>query len=182
MGKQITTIQYASLRIHLAAKTLTCWVSIWSALFRTTLILSSWPRKDDITLLNSSLTSSLWGSNKSRMRSHFAANHDVTPVKSYALCVRCFSPDRTPGVSTKVMCSSSFQHKLKKRVCFSCHKMAMQRIFMVIQEKITHRMWHLRTLKFWQKSSSKCCQTTERHVSLNSYGVPRDTSFIRTRL
>jgi len=61
---------------------LTCWVSTWSALFRTTRILSSCPRKDEITRLNSSLISSLWGSNKRRIRSHFVANHDITPVKS----------------------------------------------------------------------------------------------------
>lgn len=85
----------------------TCWVSTWSALFRTTRILSSWPRKDEITRLNSSLTSSLCGSNKRRIRSHLEANHEVTPVKSYARWVLCFSPDKTPGVSTNVTCSSS---------------------------------------------------------------------------
>lgn len=61
---------------------LACCASTWSALLRTMRILSSCPRRDPITRLNSSLMSSLCGSNRRRMRSHLAANHDVTPVKS----------------------------------------------------------------------------------------------------
>ena len=48
------------------------------------------------TCLNSSLMSSLWGSNSSRMRSHLAANHPQTSMKLYDRSMRCFSPAAPP--------------------------------------------------------------------------------------
>lgn len=79
-------------------------MSTESALLSTTRTLSSWPRSAVITSLNSSETSSLAGSNSSRIRSQRAANQLQTSTKSNERAMRCFSPDRIPGVSTSVMC------------------------------------------------------------------------------
>ena len=79
-------------------------MSTESALLSTTLTLSSWPRSEVMTSLNSSETSSLAGSNSSRIRSQRAANQEQTSTKSKERAMRCFSPERIPGVSTSVMC------------------------------------------------------------------------------
>ena len=79
-------------------------MSTESALFSTTLTLSSWPRSEVITSLNSSETSSFAGSNSNRIRSQRAANQEQTSTKSKERAMRCFSPLRMPGVSTSVMC------------------------------------------------------------------------------
>mmetsp|Transcript_12780 Transcript_12780/g.44396 ORF Transcript_12780/g.44396 Transcript_12780/m.44396 type:complete len:267 (+) Transcript_12780:704-1504(+) len=87
---------------------MSCCASTWSALFSTTRTLSSLPFRLAITLRNSSEISSLCGSKSSRMRSDLCANHSHTLVKSYVRSMRCFSPDSTPGVSTKVTWFKSF--------------------------------------------------------------------------
>ncbi len=74
-------------------------------MFRTIRTLSSWLLSVLITLRNSSDMSSLFGSNNSRIRSHRLANQPQTCLKSYPRCIRCFSPDSTPGVSTNVISS-----------------------------------------------------------------------------
>mmetsp|Transcript_7474 Transcript_7474/g.28091 ORF Transcript_7474/g.28091 Transcript_7474/m.28091 type:complete len:279 (+) Transcript_7474:302-1138(+) len=70
-----------------------------SALFNTTRTLSSCPRKLEMTVLNSSEISSLYGSNSRRITSERAANHSQTCSKLYPRLMRCFSPESTPGVS-----------------------------------------------------------------------------------
>mmetsp|Transcript_40450 Transcript_40450/g.100031 ORF Transcript_40450/g.100031 Transcript_40450/m.100031 type:complete len:348 (-) Transcript_40450:161-1204(-) len=96
-------------RLHISAPytRISCCALTWSALLSTTRTLSSWPRRQLITLLNSSLMSSLCGSNSSRMTSERAANHSHTCTKLYPRSMRCFSPLSTPGVSTSVISSSS---------------------------------------------------------------------------
>ena len=83
---------------------ISCCMSTESALFSTTLTLSSWPRSEVMTSLNSSETSSLAGSKSRRIRSQRAANQEQTSTKSKERAMRCFSPERIPGVSTSVMC------------------------------------------------------------------------------
>ncbi len=61
---------------------ISCWVLIWSALFRTTRILSSWFFSALITSENSSEMSSLWASNSKMIRSTRSANHSRTAAKS----------------------------------------------------------------------------------------------------
>mmetsp|Transcript_20214 Transcript_20214/g.60083 ORF Transcript_20214/g.60083 Transcript_20214/m.60083 type:complete len:236 (+) Transcript_20214:1034-1741(+) len=78
-----------------------------SALFSTTRILSSWPLSDSMALRNSSEMSSLCASKSSKITSARAANHSMTVVKSYERPIRCFSPERMPGVSMRVTCCSS---------------------------------------------------------------------------
>mmetsp|Transcript_12052 Transcript_12052/g.25328 ORF Transcript_12052/g.25328 Transcript_12052/m.25328 type:complete len:218 (+) Transcript_12052:628-1281(+) len=65
------------LKDHISAPytRISCCASTWSALFRTTLTLSSYGRSAEITWLNSSLMSSLWGSKSSSITSLRAANH-----------------------------------------------------------------------------------------------------------
>ena len=46
------------------------------------------------------------------MRSHRAANQPHTSMKLYVRSILCFSPDRTPGVSTRVTSSSSLLAQL----------------------------------------------------------------------
>lgn len=46
----------------------------------------------------------------------------------------------------------------------------------------TYWVWHLGAFEFWQKGSSKSCQTTEWHVCLNSNGVSWNTSIISSIL
>mmetsp|Transcript_16630 Transcript_16630/g.63000 ORF Transcript_16630/g.63000 Transcript_16630/m.63000 type:complete len:205 (+) Transcript_16630:1334-1948(+) len=81
---------------------ISCWPVTMSALFITTRILSSLPRSASMVLLNSSEMSSLCASNRSRIMSARAANHSTTRGKSYMRPARCFSPESTPGVSTRV--------------------------------------------------------------------------------
>ena len=92
---------------------MSCCAETWSALLSTTRTLSSWPRRLAMTDLNSSLMSSLCGSNSSRMTSDLAANHSQTWTKEYPRSMRCFSPESTPGVSMIVTSSRSFaSHEL----------------------------------------------------------------------
>ena len=57
------------------------------------------PRRASIASLNSSEISSLWASNKSRIRSTLSANHLRISTKSYPRSNLCFSPLKIPGVS-----------------------------------------------------------------------------------
>lgn len=77
-----------------------------SALLSTTRTLSSWPLSALMTAWNSSEMSSLCASKRRRIMSARCANHSVTLTKSYARPSFCFSPDSTPGVSTKNTLSS----------------------------------------------------------------------------
>ena len=81
---------------------MSCWWFTRSALFSTTRTLSSWPFSVAMVRLNSSEMSSLWASNNKRIISARSANHSMTSTKLYARPTRCFSPDSTPGVSTKI--------------------------------------------------------------------------------
>mmetsp|Transcript_3533 Transcript_3533/g.12037 ORF Transcript_3533/g.12037 Transcript_3533/m.12037 type:complete len:206 (+) Transcript_3533:341-958(+) len=87
---------------------MSCCALTWSALLRTTRTLSSCPRRDEMTALNSSEMSSLCGSNSSKMTSDLDANHSQTFTNEYPRSIRCFSPDSTPGVSTMDTSSKIF--------------------------------------------------------------------------
>mmetsp|Transcript_7911 Transcript_7911/g.10890 ORF Transcript_7911/g.10890 Transcript_7911/m.10890 type:complete len:203 (-) Transcript_7911:392-1000(-) len=81
---------------------ISCWRSIWSALLRMHRILSSCPLRTSIVAFSSSEISSLWASKRRIMRSALSANQATTFVKSYPRLSLCFSPERIPGVSTRV--------------------------------------------------------------------------------
>mmetsp|Transcript_1120 Transcript_1120/g.3385 ORF Transcript_1120/g.3385 Transcript_1120/m.3385 type:complete len:228 (+) Transcript_1120:1240-1923(+) len=94
-------------RLHISAPytRMSCFGETESALLRTTRTLSSWPLSAAMERLSSSEISSLCASKSSRMRSAREANHSMTAVKSYWRSTRCFSPESTPGVSTRIMFS-----------------------------------------------------------------------------
>mmetsp|Transcript_93546 Transcript_93546/g.227269 ORF Transcript_93546/g.227269 Transcript_93546/m.227269 type:complete len:260 (-) Transcript_93546:276-1055(-) len=98
-------------RLHMSAPytRINCCVVTRSALLSTTRTLSSCPLSALMARLNSSEMSSLWASKSSRIISARSANHCTTSTKSYDRPMRCFSPDSTPGVSTKNTFSSTSQ-------------------------------------------------------------------------
>lgn len=55
-------------------------------------------------------------------------------------------------------------------------------LYVLISPIEAYRMWHLRALELWQKSTAKCRKTSEWHISLNSNSIARNSPFIRSRL